>query len=88
MCKIGTLNFSMGFNIVAPYMVTATPEYIPPTLMYLYMSQEYEKIPNKLIIVVKDVEPFLLKSAYGLSCSEIVEEKAQILAELEYDSFY
>ncbi len=25
-CKIATLNFSMGFNIVAPYMVSATPE--------------------------------------------------------------
>ena len=32
MCKIATLNFSMGFNIVAPYMVSATPEYSPPTL--------------------------------------------------------
>ncbi len=34
MCKIATLNFSMGFNIVAPYMVSATPECSPPTLMW------------------------------------------------------
>ena len=34
------------------------------------------------------MEPFLLKSAYELSYSEIAEEQAQILAESEYDSFY
>ena len=39
-CRIDLLNFSMGFNILAPYMVCVTHKWISPSLILLnYISE-------------------------------------------------
>ncbi len=36
-CRIDLLNFPMGFNIIAPYMVCVTHKWISPSLISFYM---------------------------------------------------
>ena len=61
MCKIATLNFSMGFNIVAPYMVSATPEHSPPTLIRNQSNPSFAYgLQFQLFWVIPKLEAFVV----------------------------